>query len=193
MIRRRIPPGLIPLTASYELPLPFNVGDRPTYSTQLACCKGAYGGQTSGACLAGLPEPPTQAPAETGGLDAWYPDYGTPYASATCINDRPLPSGRPVYSSQEKCCVGAYGSQSTHACQCAADACYSCKCAGDRSSCPATGPNKLDCGDEGGPAPATPPPTAKVSLAGFPSPRVPSLAPGWAGTRLTVLAPLGSG
>ena len=43
----------------------------PSYATtffnnQLDCCKGAYGGQTSGACLAGLPTPPPWPPSPPG-------------------------------------------------------------------------------------------------------------------------------
>ena len=32
------------------------------YATQLACCKGAYSGQISNACIKGLPSPPTKLP-----------------------------------------------------------------------------------------------------------------------------------
>ena len=45
----------------------------PGYSSQLACCKGAYAGQISGYCLSQLPAPPTSSPTDTGGLDVWYP------------------------------------------------------------------------------------------------------------------------
>lgn len=40
--------------------------DSPAYPTELACCKAAYAGQVSGACLASLPSPPTASPTETG-------------------------------------------------------------------------------------------------------------------------------
>eukprot|EP00584_Thalassiosira_punctigera_P003887 CAMPEP_0172547600 /NCGR_PEP_ID=MMETSP1067-20121228/17092_1 /TAXON_ID=265564 ORGANISM="Thalassiosira punctigera, Strain Tpunct2005C2" /NCGR_SAMPLE_ID=MMETSP1067 /ASSEMBLY_ACC=CAM_ASM_000444 /LENGTH=57 /DNA_ID=CAMNT_0013334709 /DNA_START=11 /DNA_END=180 /DNA_ORIENTATION=- len=56
----------------------------------IACCKGAYGGQVSGKCLAALPSPPTTSPTSAGGLEVYYPDYGTAWRSATCINDWPL-------------------------------------------------------------------------------------------------------
>jgi hypothetical protein len=115
-----------------ERPLP---SGRPTYSTVLACCKGAYGGQTSGACLASLPNPPTTSPTETGGLSVYYPDYDTAWTMATCLNERPLPSGRPTYTSQLACCRGAYGGQTSLACICAVDACSSCRCPGDLSGC----------------------------------------------------------
>ena len=64
-------------------PLP---SGRSTYDTMLDCCKGAYGDQTSGACLAALPSPPNQSPMATGGLDVFYPDYDTGWSSAVCIN-----------------------------------------------------------------------------------------------------------
>ena len=45
------------------LPLPYrNVNDRPNYPTQLECCNEAYASQPSGACLGGLPNPPTKSP-----------------------------------------------------------------------------------------------------------------------------------
>jgi hypothetical protein len=111
-------------------PLP---NGRPSYDSQLACCKGAYGGQTSGSCLASLPSPPTESPTASGGLDVWYPNYTQTWSSATCINTRPLPSGRPTYGSQMSCCSGAYGGQTSGACICAADPCTSCKCTGTGS------------------------------------------------------------
>ena len=81
----------------------------PTYSTELACCKHAYAGQISGTCISKLPDPPTTSPTKAGGLDVYYPDYNTAWTEATCINDAPLPSGRPSYSSMLSCCKGAYG------------------------------------------------------------------------------------
>jgi hypothetical protein len=88
----------------------------PGYSTELACCKGEYGGQASGACLQSLPNPPTTSPTKEGGLDVWYPDYETQWSDATCKNDYPLPNGRPTYSSQLACCKGAYAGQMSGAC-----------------------------------------------------------------------------
>eukprot|EP00578_Thalassiosira_sp_NH16_P019189 CAMPEP_0181099522 /NCGR_PEP_ID=MMETSP1071-20121207/12704_1 /TAXON_ID=35127 /ORGANISM="Thalassiosira sp., Strain NH16" /LENGTH=298 /DNA_ID=CAMNT_0023182189 /DNA_START=114 /DNA_END=1007 /DNA_ORIENTATION=+ len=95
-------------------PAPFNTGDRPVYDDQLACCKAAYGGQTSGACIASLPSPPTTSPTAAGGLDFWYPDYDTSWADASCKNERPLPfnvGDRPTYDTLLACCKGAYGGQ----------------------------------------------------------------------------------
>jgi hypothetical protein len=85
--------------------------DTPGYATELACCKGAYGGQVSGACLNALPNPPTQSPTPVGGLPFYYADYDTAWSEAGCINKRPVPSGRPVYQSMLDCCKGAYGGQ----------------------------------------------------------------------------------
>ena len=48
---------------SNKLPLPYNnMNDRPNYPTQLSCCRAAYGGQSSGTCLAELPSPPSTSP-----------------------------------------------------------------------------------------------------------------------------------
>lgn len=105
---------------SNKLPLPYNnVNDRPNYKTQLACCKGAYGGQTSGVCLSQLPSPPTTSPTGTGGYDFWYPMYSVSWDQGYCDNSRPLPftpGGRPTYSTQLACCKGAYGGQVSGAC-----------------------------------------------------------------------------
>merc|ERR1719253_887868 len=89
---------------------------RPTYTSILACCKGAYGGQMSGACLAALPSPPTESPTATGGLDVFYPNYDIGWTDGVCINKRPLPNGRPSYTSMLACCKGAYGGQTSGAC-----------------------------------------------------------------------------
>merc|ERR1712238_462387 len=54
------------------LPLPFTPGGRPTFDTQLACCKGAYAGQTA-ACASScspalLPPRPLELAALTSGI-----------------------------------------------------------------------------------------------------------------------------
>eukprot|EP00584_Thalassiosira_punctigera_P016426 CAMPEP_0172546642 /NCGR_PEP_ID=MMETSP1067-20121228/16347_1 /TAXON_ID=265564 ORGANISM="Thalassiosira punctigera, Strain Tpunct2005C2" /NCGR_SAMPLE_ID=MMETSP1067 /ASSEMBLY_ACC=CAM_ASM_000444 /LENGTH=419 /DNA_ID=CAMNT_0013333605 /DNA_START=123 /DNA_END=1382 /DNA_ORIENTATION=+ len=118
-------------TCKNERPLPYGPGGRPTFDSQLACCKAAYAGQTSGACLAGLASPPTTAPTESGGLDVYYPDYSRQFAGGICINDRPLPSGRPSYTSKAACCSAAYSGQNSHACMCDINICNSCKCASE--------------------------------------------------------------
>jgi len=95
------------------LPVP---NGRPTYMSQLECCKGAYGGQISGVCLSQLDSPPTTSPTSTGGLDVYYPDYETAWDKAACVNTRPMPSGRPVYSTMLACCKGAYAGQTSGYC-----------------------------------------------------------------------------
>ena len=80
------------------------------YSSEFECCSLAYGGQTSGACLASLPSPPTGAPS-TEVATTFYPDYTKAWNVGVCINDRPVPSGRPQYASKEECCGGAYADQ----------------------------------------------------------------------------------
>ena len=94
-------------------PLP---NGRPTYTSQLACCKAHYGGQSSGACLQSLPSPPTASPTGTGGLDVWYADWDSDWTTASCINTAPLPNGRPTYTSQLACCQANYAGQSSGAC-----------------------------------------------------------------------------
>ncbi|KAL7530149.1 hypothetical protein ACHAXR_005107 [Thalassiosira sp. AJA248-18] len=86
------------------------------YPSELACCKGAYAGQSSGFCLSQMPYPPTPSPTDEGGLDVYYPDYDTPYADAYCLNDRPLPNGRPTYATMLACCKGAYPDQQSGVC-----------------------------------------------------------------------------
>ena len=90
-----------------ERPLP---SGRPTYDSLLQCCRGAYGGQVSGKCIAMLDSPPTLSPTGAGGLDFYYPDYDTAWSIATCKNERPLPflhGGRPTYTTMLACCKGA--------------------------------------------------------------------------------------
>ncbi|KAL7528361.1 hypothetical protein ACHAXR_002402 [Thalassiosira sp. AJA248-18] len=83
----------------------------PGYPSELACCKGAYAGQSSGFCLSKMPNPPSTSPTDAGGLTVYYPDYKTAYANAHCLNDRPLPNGRPTYDTMLACCKGAYPDQ----------------------------------------------------------------------------------
>jgi hypothetical protein len=89
---------------------------RPTYTSQLACCKAAYGGQVSNACIKDLANPPTSAPTKVGGPDAFYADYSLPWPAGVCINTVPVPSGRPTYTTQLACCQAAYAGQVSLAC-----------------------------------------------------------------------------
>ncbi|EJK65095.1 hypothetical protein THAOC_14098, partial [Thalassiosira oceanica] len=95
------------------LPVP---SGRPTYTSHVACCKGSYGGQITGVCLSQLDSPPTTSPTSSGGLDVYYPDYKTAWEKAACVNTRPMPSGRPVYSTMLACCKGAYAGQMSGYC-----------------------------------------------------------------------------
>ncbi|KAL7438353.1 hypothetical protein ACHAXH_005877, partial [Discostella pseudostelligera] len=90
---------------------------RPVYATQIACCKGAYGGQASNACIKNLATPPTMAPTNPGaeGTD-FYPNYDLPWTEGKCLNTKPVPSGRPVYATNLACCKGAYGGQASQVC-----------------------------------------------------------------------------
>ena len=93
-------------------------GDRLHYATELECCEGVYGGQTSGVCKKDLPDQPTSAPT-TEEYDMWYPDYDTAWSDAGCSNVRPLPftvGSRPVYDNQLECCAMSYGGQTSNAC-----------------------------------------------------------------------------
>ena len=103
---------------SNSLPLPFNNrGDRPEYATLLACCKGAYGGQMSGTCLAALPSPPTTAPSDSGG-GKWTPNRDMDYQFATCqqAGRLTIPGSRTEYDTLLECCKGAYNGQRSGAC-----------------------------------------------------------------------------
>ena len=85
------------------------------FDTQLECCKAAFGGQYSGACIKGLPNFPTSKPTITTAANqsgGWYADYGTPWLTGGCKNTLPLPNHAIIiYSSQLKCCKSAYGGQ----------------------------------------------------------------------------------
>jgi len=127
-------------------PVPFGPGGRPTYPTKRACCQGAYAGQSSGVCLGLLISPPTMAPTSTGGLDVFYPDYTLAFGEGQCINDRPLPSGRPTYVNKQMCCSGAYGGQSSDNCLCdAVGVCFSCRCGSEADRVAAGGCPDLTC------------------------------------------------
>lgn len=101
-------------------PLPFKIGDRPVYQTQLECCLVAYAGQWSGNCLSELENPPSASPTtnqptvkdETdvplppptenalapppSEINAqtstlWYPRYDEPWLKGGCSDTMPLP------------------------------------------------------------------------------------------------------
>lgn len=89
---------------------------RPIYTSQLACCKAAYGGQVSKVCINDLPNPPTMAPTKAGGPEEYYPDYSLAWPEGICINTVLVPSGRPIYTTALGCCQAAYAGQVSRAC-----------------------------------------------------------------------------
>jgi hypothetical protein len=87
-----------------------------TYDSELECCKGAYAGQSSGACLAKLPSPPTASPFGVNGPDAFYRKPDVDWAEGYCVNDVPAPVGAKIYDTELECCKGEYGSQISGKC-----------------------------------------------------------------------------
>jgi hypothetical protein len=98
--------------------IPYPIYATVFFDTQLSCCKGAFGGQMSGACMKGLPNPPTAAPTTTGGVGGkWYADYDTSWPKAGCKNTTPYPIyAGTFYDSQLLCCKGAFAGQPDNAC-----------------------------------------------------------------------------
>ena len=82
---------------------------RPHYQSQSECCKMAYNGQASGACVG-------YTTSIVSKLETYYPDYSGNWAEGKCTNAYPAPSGRPQYNSQQECCEKAYAGQSSGAC-----------------------------------------------------------------------------
>jgi hypothetical protein len=117
--------------------------DRPCYESAIECCKGAYAGQTSGACIEQLPvgERPTGAPTGIGGPEGWYGGthqcYGQDWGVATCDNKKlnygdcgyhqRVPSVRSgdSYDTKLECCDAAYGGQYSNTCYAWATKCAS--------------------------------------------------------------------
>ena len=68
--------------------------------------------------------PPTAGPptgSDTGSppagqSDKWYPDYNGDFSLGKCVNEAPLPTGRPNYGSGEECCNAAYAGQASGVC-----------------------------------------------------------------------------
>jgi hypothetical protein len=89
---------------------------RKIYDSQLECCKSAYPGQSTGACIASLPAPPTVSPTPDGGPNAWYADRDLDWTLGECINVAPVPNGARTYDSELECCKGEYAGQSSGAC-----------------------------------------------------------------------------
>ena len=59
-----------------------------------------------------FPDPPTGSPTDVGETNGgFYPDYDLLWVDGYCINTKPVPSGRPVYTSMLSCCQAAYAGQ----------------------------------------------------------------------------------
>ena len=88
---------------------------RTTYDSQLECCKGSYTGQTSGACIQDLPDPPTAAPI---GSDAPFFPIWSGWDSSYCDNDPTLNTSgaQYFYATQAECCDAWFSQQSSGAC-----------------------------------------------------------------------------
>ena len=105
-------------TAGCKSESPYPIYASTLYDTQLDCCKAAYAGQSSGACLKGLASPPTSSPTVPGdfGTD-WYADYATSWSIAGCKNTLPRPNyAIQLYKTQLECCKAAYGGQTSEKC-----------------------------------------------------------------------------
>jgi len=48
--------------------------------------------------------------------DVWYPNYDAQFAAGKCVNDSPVPGGRPTYTTGSECCSFAYAGQASNAC-----------------------------------------------------------------------------
>jgi len=128
------------LTKTWSAGTCINVADcdSPGFQTQLECCKGAFGGQMSGACLKGLPNPPTQLPtslltkspshlptslptksptALNTNEGKWYADYGTTWTDAGCKTTLPHPNYATLFfDTQLECCKSSFAGQTSNAC-----------------------------------------------------------------------------
>ena len=124
-------------TCKNTKPYPFTPGSRSLYNSQLECCKAAYTGQTSNACLKGLPDGlrPTYSPTGLDG-EVWYNNQNDgDFAFRVCTQETPRPQWGTVgdYDTLLECCNKEFGSQTSLACYCEAtqcatgtDASYSC-------------------------------------------------------------------
>ena len=52
----------------------------------------------------------------SGALGRWYPDYNGQFSLGKCVNEAPLPSGRPSYDTGDECCQKAYAGQASGVC-----------------------------------------------------------------------------
>jgi hypothetical protein len=75
-----------------------------------------YATQTSGACLADLPDPLKVSPIPDGGVDIWYKAPDVDWTVGYCIKQLPTPNGAATYDSELECCKGAYAGQLSGKC-----------------------------------------------------------------------------
>lgn len=59
---------------------------------------------------------PSGSGSSGGSSDKWYPDYNPQFSQGKCINEAPLPSGRPSYDTGADCCGKAYSGQASNVC-----------------------------------------------------------------------------
>ena len=64
------------------------------------------------------PGSPTDSGPSTGSgaSGRWYPDYNAQWSLGKCVNEAPIPSGRPSYDTGLDCCQGSYGGQASGGC-----------------------------------------------------------------------------
>ena len=128
-------------------------GSPPQVGSSVSNSNGSSGSNQEGST--------TQTPSTS---DKWYPDYNGDYAKGKCINELPLPTGRPNYSSGESCCQASYGNQ-------ASGFCLSSLNTGQTTSNPPTGSpthrptSKSPTTNNNSSRPITSSPTNEVSLA----------------------------
>ena len=48
--------------------------------------------------------------------DRWYPDYNPTFSAGKCLNEAPMPGGRPSYDTGLECCNKAYANQASGEC-----------------------------------------------------------------------------
>ena len=95
-------------TCIKTLPIP---PGRPTFATLLTCCAIAYAGQYSQACTNSV-----SIINNATNSSLFYPNYSLAWDVGKCINQLPIPSGWPTYSTQLACCKAAYADQQSKAC-----------------------------------------------------------------------------
>ena len=73
-------------------------------------------GSSSGGSPSGSQTGSGSVPTGTGASGRWYPDYNGQFSLGKCVNEAPLPSGRPSYDTGADCCGKAYAGQASGVC-----------------------------------------------------------------------------